>query len=263
MAEIANFTQPDSSPTYFVDFLDFLDNQAEVHRLRVEAEARLQVAKGGKVLDVGCGIGGATFRIADHVTGPTGLAAGIDISQAMVGVAQQRAAQRPELAFRVGDAGAIPYPDGYFDAARSERVFLYLPDRLATIREMMRVTRPGGRVVLMDTDVDCTAIYSNNPALARKMTSLMAASLPNPYSGRELPSLAKQAGLKNVTSEVLGVKTPYEFLKLAMPDSLYGAAEKGLCGRQEVDEFLAGQAELHARGDFFQMWFFALVSGTV
>ena len=60
---------------------------------------------------------------------------------------------------------------------------------------MMRVTKPGGRVVLMDTDIDCTAIHSTNPALTRKMTSIMAASLPNPNSARELPALAKQAGL--------------------------------------------------------------------
>lgn len=263
MAEISDFTQPDAAPSYFIEFLDFLDNRPDVHRMRAPAEAALRVGPGAKVLDLGCGIGGATFRIANLLTGPTGLAAGVDVSQALLTVAQQRAANREDLKFRTGDACAIPYPDGFFDAARTERVFIYLPDRLGAIREMMRVTRPGGRVVLMDTDIDCTAIHSSNPPLARKMVSAMAASLPNPFSARELPSLAKRAGLKDITVETLALTTPYEFLKLAMPDSLHKSAEQGLLSRHEVDEFLADQAELHASGDFFQMWFFALVSGTV
>src|SRR5207244_177617 len=78
LAEISHFTQPDHSPTYFIDFLDFLDSQPEVARVRIEAEVRLDVMPGGKVVDVGCGIGGATFRIAEHVTGTDGLAAGVD-----------------------------------------------------------------------------------------------------------------------------------------------------------------------------------------
>ena len=262
MAEISSFTQPDSSPSYFIDFLDFLDSLPDVKRIRAAAEASMHLAAGSKAVDLGCGIGGATFQLAG-ITGPTGLAAGVDISQALISVAAARSANRPGLEFRVGDACAIPYPDHFFDAARTERVFLYLPDRLGAIREMMRVTKPGGRVVLMDTDVDCTAIYSTNHALTRKMTSIMAKSMPNPNSARELPSLAKQAGLRDITMETFALHTPYQFLKLAMTDSLYKAAEQGLASREEVDEFFAEQAALNATGDFFQLWLFVLVSGSV
>jgi ubiquinone/menaquinone biosynthesis C-methylase UbiE len=262
MAEVARFTQPDSSPAYFIDFLDFLDRQPEVTRVRAEAAARLHLAPGAKVLDVGCGIGGATFAL-HSLTGAAGLAVGIDISTALIGVAAERALGKTGIEFRTADACDIPYPDRFFDAARSERVFLYLPDRLAAIREMMRATRPGGRVVLLDTDIDCTAIHSSKPRLARKMTSLVAETIPNPYSARELPSLARQAGLTNVTTETLSLATPYEFFARIMPGSLYSAAERGLVAREEVEEWLNDLAQLNARGDFFQMWHFALVSGTV
>ena len=53
------------------------------------------------------------------------------------------------MEFRVGEACAIPYPDGFFDAGRCERVFLYVPDRLAAIQEMRRVLKPGGRVAVI------------------------------------------------------------------------------------------------------------------
>jgi ubiquinone/menaquinone biosynthesis C-methylase UbiE len=262
MAEIAKFTQPDTAPAYFIDFLNSLDNQPNVKNFRTETARRLNLSPGQKVLDVGCGIGGATFPLSD-VTGPSGLTAGLDISAALIEVATQRANGRPGLEFRVGDAGSIPYPGRFFDAARTERVFLYLPDRLGVIHEMKRVVKPGGRVCLIDTDIDCTAIYSTKPALTRRMTSIVAASMPNPNSARELPALARQAGLRNITTEAFAFTTPHEFLVRAMAGSLFKAAEKGIVPRAEVDEWLSEQAWLDSQGEFFQMWLFVLVMGEV
>ena len=262
MGEIGSFTQPDASPAYFLDFLEFLDNQPNIKSFRAEAAKRMNLAAGLKVLDLGCGIGGATFPIAD-VTGPTGLAAGVDISSALIEVAKRRASHRPGLEFRVGEAGAIPYPNAFFDVARSERVFLYVPDRLAAIHEMRRVVKAGGRLCLIDTDLDCTAIYSKKPALTRKLTSVVAASVSNPNSGRELPALAKQAGLKNIRTETFAIASPYEFLGRVMVGALAKAVEDGIVPRSEADEWLAEQASLAASGDFFQIWFFVLVDATV
>jgi SAM-dependent methyltransferase len=262
MAEMTNFTQPDTSPVFFIAFLEFLDNHQPIKTLRNQSNQSLNISAGHKVLDLGCGIGGATLSIAE-ITGPTGLAAGVDISSAMIEYAARRTANRREIEFRLGDARSVPYADGFFDVARSERLFLYLPDRLAAIREMMRVVKTGGRVCLLDTDIDCTGVYSKNPARMREMTSLVAASMPNPNSGRELPALAREAGLKDLKTEVYAASTPHEFFLRSMAGSLSKAAEAGTVPRAEVEECLAEQAALHASGDFFQMWFFVHVTGTV
>ena len=66
---------------------------------------------------------------------------------------------------------------------------------------------------LIDTDLDATAIYSKKSALTRKLTSVVAASVPNPNSGRELPALARQAGLKDIRTETFAIASPYEFLR--------------------------------------------------
>jgi ubiquinone/menaquinone biosynthesis C-methylase UbiE len=262
MAEIRNFTQPDKSPASFIDFLDFTDKHPGIHKIRTESARRASVSTGHKVLDLGCGIGGATFHLAEMI-GPDGLAAGVDISSALLDVATQRATNRVAVEFRLGNATAIPYPDKFFDIVRSERVFLYLPDRLAAIREMMRVAKPGGRVCILDTDFDCMAIHSTNPSLTRKMISTVAASLPNPVSARELPTLAKRAGLKDIQTEVFAITTPYEFLGRAMSGTLRKAAEEGIVAASEVENWLSEQAALHASGEFLQIWMFVLVIGTV
>jgi ubiquinone/menaquinone biosynthesis C-methylase UbiE len=262
MSVMGKFTQPDTSPAYFIDFLEFLDNWESIKDFRAQSNGCMNLAAGSKVLDIGCGIGGATFPIADQI-GPTGLVAGIDISTAMIDEAKRRAANRPGIEFRVGDACAIPYPDGFFDSARTERVFLYLPNRAAALREMKRVVKPGGHLYLIDTDIDSTAIYFTNLALTRKMTSMVAASMPNPNSARELPALAKKAGLKNIQIKTLALPTPHEFFLRAMPGALLKAADEGSIPRSEVDEFLSEQASLHANGTFLQIWIFVLVIGRV
>jgi ubiquinone/menaquinone biosynthesis C-methylase UbiE len=262
MSQIGEFTQPDTSPNYFIEFLEFLDKREDIRRLREQATKHLNLAAGSKVLDVGCGIGGATFPLAE-ITGPTGLAAGVDISATMVEAARRRVDGKAGIEFKVGEASAIPYPDKFFDAARCERVFLYLPDRLAAIHEMKRVVKPGGLIALVDTELDCTAVYSKKPALTRKMTSIVAASMPNPNSARDLPALARQAGLKGVKTEVSAIATPHEFFLRVMAGSLASAVEKGNIARAEVDEWLVEQALLNESGDFFQIWFFVMACGTV
>jgi ubiquinone/menaquinone biosynthesis C-methylase UbiE len=262
MSQIGKFTQPDASPNYFIEFLDFLDKREDIRRLREQATKHLNLAAGSKVLDLGCGIGGATFPLAE-ITGPSGLAAGVDISSAMIEVANGRRRGRTGIEFRTGEAAAIPYPDKFFDAARCERVFLYLSDRLAAIHEMKRVVKAGGLVALLDTELDCTAVYSKKPVLTRKMTSIVAASMPNPNSARDLPALARQAGLKDVKTEISAISTPHEFFLRVMTGALASAVEKGSVARPEVDEWLEEQALLEESGDFFQMWFYVLACGTV
>jgi ubiquinone/menaquinone biosynthesis C-methylase UbiE len=261
MSQMTNFTQPDVDPSFFIAFLEFLDKQEGIRNIRREAQQSMGLTAGQKALDIGCGIGGATFLMAE-ITGPEGLAAGADISQAMIDTASSRVGGRKGLEFRVADACAVPYANATFDAARSERLFLYLPDRVACVREMKRVVKPGGQVCLLDVDIDATAIYSRDAKRMRKMTSVVADSMPNPNSARELPSIAKQGGLKDIRVKTFALSTPHEFFLRAIASSLLKAAEAGE-SREEVEACLAEQAELQASGDFFQVWIFAMVTGTV
>jgi len=110
----------------------------------------LRVASGKRVLDLGCGTGQPAVRLA--------RAAGVDvvgvtISGAQVELATQRAAAEglaDRVRFKHANAMALPFPDDSFDAAWSIESLLHMPDRLTALRELARVLRPGGRVVLAD-----------------------------------------------------------------------------------------------------------------
>jgi arsenite methyltransferase len=109
---------------------------------------RLGIRPDEGVLDVGFG-GGVGLRHA--LAAGAGLAAGIEISAAMLSQGQRRfrgevASGRVEL--RRGDVSGIPFDDARFDAAFSTNAIYFWPDPAAGIAEIRRVLKPGGRLVL-------------------------------------------------------------------------------------------------------------------
>ena len=108
-------------------------------RRALAREARL--SPGGRVVDVCAGTGQVLAEVARRV-GPRGMAVGVDFSPAML----RRARGRRVL----GDALALPFPGGAFDAAVSAFALRDVSDQRAMLREMVRVTRPGGRVGILE-----------------------------------------------------------------------------------------------------------------
>lgn len=117
------------------------------------AQARLleyaDIAPGERVLDIACGTGLVTLTAAD-ATGPDGSVVGVDVSGQMVDAARQRAHARQlgNVRFRRMDAESLDLPDAHFDVALCALGLMYAPDPLRALREMRRVLRPGGRLVV-------------------------------------------------------------------------------------------------------------------
>jgi demethylmenaquinone methyltransferase/2-methoxy-6-polyprenyl-1,4-benzoquinol methylase len=104
---------------------------------------------GGAAIDVACGTGKLSSTLAERV-GPFGRVVGIDLAPAMVAAAAEAYGDLVQLSFRVGNALALPLPDGEFDAATIAFGLRNLADFEAGFREMARVVRPGGRVVCLE-----------------------------------------------------------------------------------------------------------------
>ena len=107
----------------------------------------LNIPQGGIALDVGSGPGSITAALA-RAAGPDGLALGVDISLPMLARAV-RAEAGPQVGFLRADAQRLPLRDQTVDAAVSIAVLQLIPDPVATVSEIARVLRPGGRLAVM------------------------------------------------------------------------------------------------------------------
>jgi ubiquinone/menaquinone biosynthesis C-methylase UbiE len=121
---------------------------------------------------------------------------GVDNSQNLIEEAQQRMGNAiPQLQFRVEDAQHLRFADNTFDGCRADRLFMHLPHRETVLREMIRVTRPGGWIVVTDPDWDTLIIDAPDRQLTRKILHASADTTANPWSGRELYRLFHESGL--------------------------------------------------------------------
>ncbi len=107
---------------------------------------------GQRLLDVGCGPGTVTVDLAARVA--PGLVVGIDSSAAVIEIAQATAREQgvEHARFQVADAYELPFDDDSFDVVHAHQVLQHLTDPVAALREMRRVTRPGGVVAVRDAD---------------------------------------------------------------------------------------------------------------
>lgn len=105
------------------------------------------LAPGERVLDVACGTGLATLAAAEAV-GPAGSVLGVDISDRMIDAAGARARGIAHASFARMDGESLALPDASFDAVLCALGLMYMPEPAQALREMRRVLRPGGRVVV-------------------------------------------------------------------------------------------------------------------
>ena len=111
--------------------------------------AKAALRHGERVLDVACGTG-VVARLAAEQVGAGGHAVGVDLNPGML--ARARASPMPEgtaVEWREGDAGALPFGTASFDAVFCQLGLQYFPDRQQAAREMYRVLKPGGRLVVL------------------------------------------------------------------------------------------------------------------
>ncbi|MEV5632906.1 class I SAM-dependent methyltransferase [Micromonospora tulbaghiae] len=104
------------------------------------------IPTGASAIDVGCGTGRALPALRAAV-GPAGTVLGVDLTPAMIDVARSRA-RAADAALALADVRRLPLPGRAVDAVFAAGLLAHLPDVDAGLRELARVTRPGGRLVL-------------------------------------------------------------------------------------------------------------------
>jgi len=168
--------------------------------------AALDLKSGEKVLDLGAGTGISTVDL-----GRSGaFAVGADISLGMLGVGRRI---RPQVPLVAGDALALPFADASFDAVTISFALRNVSDTAAALREMARVTRPGGRLVVCEfahptvplfRTVYLSYLMRSLPAVARRVASnpdayvYLAESIRAWYDQRALAAVIAESGWSQV-----------------------------------------------------------------
>jgi SAM-dependent methyltransferase len=159
----------------------------------------LNAQEGERIVDVGCGTGGAMRALAPRLGG-AGRLVGVDRSAAMIATAQQRAAALSLPGeHRVADARHLPFADGEFDGCYATGLFEIVDEPRQILAEMARVTRPGGRIVATCADADTLMIDASDRRVTRALVHFICDHEWNGWLGRQLPGLCKELGLSAVT----------------------------------------------------------------
>jgi ubiquinone/menaquinone biosynthesis C-methylase UbiE len=253
--ENLSFSEVDASAAAeeMVDVLDIIAGFAAVQRLKGAATALLSPALGQRFADIGCGTG-EDARLLAATVGPQGSVIGIDPSTTMLGVARARTIRRDlPLEFRVGDATALPLADGDVDGCRCERVFQHLDDPERALAEMVRVTRRGGRVVVVDTDWGMHALHGADPGLTAKVLDVWFTFVRNGTSGRRLTSQFVRAGLlePTIVAETFVSVDAARPTLTPFPAMAAAAHAAGALSEDEADAWLAQLVDAGRRGEFF------------
>ncbi|MBI4240088.1 MAG: methyltransferase domain-containing protein [Candidatus Rokubacteria bacterium] len=191
--------QPD--PSRYVKSLEARGETRSQTRLREHFLRFARVKPGWRVLEVGSGTG-VICRDLGRIVGPRGAVVGVDPSRVFVEAARRLARTHgvgDRVRFVVGDGERLRFREGAFDAALAVTVLLHVPRALAVLREMIRVTRPGGIVGVQDQDFGTLALDHPDRALTRRILDGVAMKIyADPWSGRTLFGTLRRLGLRRV-----------------------------------------------------------------
>lgn len=245
LGDFAEVDKADASN--LVDRLDAMHALGAFQQYKGVTFDLLRPRPGAALADFGCGTGDDARRMAGRVA-PGGTVTGFDISEAMLDQARERHGQTPGLDFARLAGGGIGAPSDHFDGIRADRVLIHVPDPLQTLREMIRVTKPGGRIVISEPDMPGCWVASDHYDIADRIMGQIARSCAHPYFARDLYAAFKDAGLQDISFQIWPV-TAFDPASVARILDLEGVVRgmysKGLLTENEVN---AVTADLMSRG---------------
>jgi len=213
--------------------------------------------QGDRVLDVGSGPGFLASAMGE-VVGPLGWVCGVDVSEPLLTIAKKYCAHQSQIEFRQSDATKLPFPDNQFDAAVSTQVLEYVSDIKTALTEIHRVLRPGGQVVILDTDWDSLVWHTTNRGRMNRIMAAWEQHVIDPYLPRTLAEKLRQAGFQVEDQQICPMFNPI-FDPNTFSNRLIDLIVPYVSGRNGVtrDEAAAWAEELRQRGEQ-EEYFFSL-----
>lgn len=190
--------QENYTPGYSANATNFMANRT------VDSHAaffKLYLRSGMQLLDCGCGPGTIALGFARLVA--PGTVTGVDRQLSQINIARENAQQQAiaNANFQVANIYELPFPNDSFDAAFSHAVLEHLQHPTQALQELLRVLKPGGVVGVRSPDWGGFLIAPSDPELDRAISYyklLQQKNGGNPYVGRNLKALLRQAGFTEI-----------------------------------------------------------------
>ena len=157
--------------------------------MRDQALEMLDIAEDDRVLDVGCGTGFATEGLLEHTENVHGL----DQSVHQMEKAWDKLGKRDPVSFYRGDAERLPFKDDTFDVVWSSGSIEYWPDPVVALRDMRRVVKPGGQVLVVGPN------YPKSSVMQKVADAIMLF-----YDAEEADRMFREAGYTDIHHYEMG-----------------------------------------------------------
>ncbi len=210
---------------------------------------------GERGLDIGCGLGFLACELAREV-GPSGRIAGIDLSPDMLAGAREHAAREQvldRLDFRAGSATDLEFPAAAFDFVTAVQVYLYVPEITRALAEAARVLRPGGRLVVVDTDWDSCVWLTSDRDRHRRILEASLSRFAHPHLPPRLPGLLVETGLRveHVGAiPLLELRYDPNAFSASVIESIAAAVDGGI-GNDDLEGWAQDLRSRSGEGDYF------------
>ena len=262
--DITLFTAVDRTqdPGFYRRFLDEGNALPGIRAAKPVILEGLRLKAGDVAADLGCGAGDDAVVLA-RLVGPAGKVVGVDVSETMIDEARRRTGPLGlPVEFEVGDCQQLAFADATFDACRTERMLMHVPDAQRAFAEMVRVTRPGGRVSVFDFDWDTMVVDSPDRDVTRAVVRSFSDSMKTGWIGRRLPRMFRAAGLTEVSVVPHVVIIDFEFFELLVGGHLNRAQQAGSLSPSDAERWWDGLRDAHREGNFLAGFTAFMVAGT-
>jgi len=199
----AGFRDVDRSgdTTAYTNCLDLLSDIPFFRNVKKESFRIIAGTAPDRVLDAGCGVGTDLLSLASHISGHCHLT-GLDASESLLARAAERITPIVGRCSLIrGDLTHIPCRDNVFSACRIDRVLQHIPEPEPVIRELARVTAPGGTLVAFDNDWNTYSLSLGNREMSSRLTRFWRNSFASGRVGKDLAGLFASAGLTDIHAE--------------------------------------------------------------
>lgn len=223
----------------------YLQQAGWTRQVRRHLFAKANLPSDAKILEVGCGTGAVLSQVAAETSYEL---TGIDIDRPCLAFIGRTC---PKAHLAQADGQLLPFANGSFDAVYCHYLLLWVDYSVQVLREMRRVTKPGGAVMALAEPDHAARIDAPPPLdeLGRLQTDALAAQGANVHMGRSLRQVFSDSGLKEIESALLGAEwlnsnlspDPLEWMTLR-------ADLNGILREEKLSEFEAAEGASRKQG---------------